>query len=177
MIRQRGNGKKWHYQFVKDGKLYSGVCEGCDNKRDAEKYEKRMRERQAGFAEQKSIDRLMERRRQEITGREGITLAAAFDESLKKPHRRVAGGRVVAQKRRAWQDFVAFMAEKPPEKTDLAALADEAWLRCASQYEAAQLRSHCGQKKILNRAAAVVNGCGKRYIKRHALSSRRDSLG
>jgi len=120
MIRQRG--RKYHYQFVKDGKLYSGVCEGCDNKRDAEKYEKRMRDRQAAFAEQQSVDRLMERRRREITGREGIALAAAFDESLKKPRRRSISSGFLETKRSAWQDFVAFMAEKHPEATDLAAV-------------------------------------------------------
>lgn len=122
MIRQRGNGKKWHYQFIKDGKLYSGVCEGCSNKRDAEKYEKRMRDRAAAFAEQKSVDRLMERRRREITGREGIALADAFDLSLQKPRRRAPSEKVLKQKRSAWQDFTAFMAEKHPEIGDLAAV-------------------------------------------------------
>ena len=121
MVRQIG-GRNYYYQFVKDGKRYNGVCEGCTTKREAEAYEKRMRDRQAAFAEQLSVDRLMERRRREITGREGIPIAAAFDESLKKPHRRAAGEKVVAQKRRAWQDFTAFMAETHPDKTELAAV-------------------------------------------------------
>ena len=120
MIRQRGS--KYHFQFVKGGKLYSGVCEGCSTKREAEAYEKRMRDRQAAFAEQKSVDRLMERRRQEITGRAGIALADAFEESLKKPHRRAASVKVIEQKRSAWRDFVSFMAAKHPETTELAAV-------------------------------------------------------
>lgn len=121
MVRQIG-GRNYYYQFIKDGKRYNGVCEGCTTKREAEAYEKRMRDRQAAFSEQLSVDRLMERRRREITGREGIVLAEAFELSLKKPHRRVAGEKVVAQKRRAWQDFTAFMAEKHPDKTELAAV-------------------------------------------------------
>ena len=122
MIRQRGKGGKWHFQFVKNGKLFSGVCEGCNTKREAEAYEKRMRERQAAFAEQKSVDRLMERRRQELTGREGIALAAAFDESLKKPHRRAASKKAIEQKRSVWADFCAFMTAKHPDTTELAAV-------------------------------------------------------
>ncbi len=120
MIRQRGS--KYHFQFVKDGKLYSGVCEGCTTRRAAEAYEKRMRDRVAAFAEQKSVDRLMERRRREITGREGIALAVAFDEAMKKPRRRTTSEKVLEQKRSIWADFAAFMAEKHPEAGDLAAV-------------------------------------------------------
>lgn len=122
MIRQRGKSGKYHYEFMQNGKRYIGVCEGCNNKRKAEEYERRMRERVAAFAEQKSVDRLMERRRQEITGHEGISLANAFDLSLQKPRRRAPSPKVVEQKRSVWQDFVAFMAKKHPEVNDLAAV-------------------------------------------------------
>ena len=120
MIRQRGG--KYHYEFMKSGKRFFGVCEGCTTKREAEAYEKRMRERQAAFAEQKSVDRLMERRRQELTGRDGIPLAKAFDLSLQKPHRRPISDRHLKVKQSAWMDFVAFMAAKHPDITDLAAV-------------------------------------------------------
>lgn len=122
MVRRRGKGGKYHFEFMMDGKRFVGVCEGCDNKRDAEKYEKRMRDRAAAFAEQQSVDRLMERRRQELTGREGIPLAEAFDLSLQKPRRHAISEKKLKQKRSIWQDFVVFMAETHPEASDLAAV-------------------------------------------------------
>ena len=120
MIRLRG--RKYHYQFVKDGKLYSGVCVGCSNKREAAEFEKRMKARQVAFAEQKSVDRLMERRRREITGRAGIAITDAFELSLHKPRRRSPSQKVIEQKRSIWADFAAFMENKHPEVTDIAAV-------------------------------------------------------
>jgi len=122
MVRQRGKGGKYHYEFMVHGKRFIGVCEGCSNKREAEAYEKRMRDRQAAFAEQLSVDRLMERRRQEITGREPIRLADAFEAAMAKPRRRNVGEKARAQKKSIWADFVAYMAAKHPNIADLAAV-------------------------------------------------------
>lgn len=122
MVRQRGKGGKYHYEFMQNGKRYIGVCEGCTTKRTAEAYEKRMRDRAAAFAEEIAVDRLVERRRREITGREGIALADAFELSLRKPHRHTISEKKLKQKRSIWQDFAAFMAETHPEAADLAAV-------------------------------------------------------
>ena len=122
MVRQKRSGGQYYYEYMANGKRYTGTCEGCTTLRAALAYEKRMRERAAAFAEQKSVDRLMERRRREITGREGIALADAFELSLQKPHHRNASKKVVEQKRSVWADFAAFMAEKHPEAGDLAAV-------------------------------------------------------
>ena len=122
MVRQIGGGANYYYQFIKDGKRYNGVCEGCTTKRAALAYEKRMRDRVAAFAEETAVDRLVERRRREITGCEGIALADAFELSLRKPHRRTASAKKQKQKRSIWQDFAEFMAETHPEITDLAAV-------------------------------------------------------
>ena len=122
MVRQKRTGGQYYYEFMSAGKRYTGTCEGCTNKRDAEAYEKRMRDRAAAFAEQKAVDRLMERRRRELTGREGIAIADAFELSLQKPRRRAPSTKVVEQKRSVWQDFAAFMAETHPEAGDLAAV-------------------------------------------------------
>ena len=122
MVRRRGKGGKYHYEFMVHGKRFVGVCEGCTSKKDALEYEKRMKARQAAFAEQQSVDRLMERRRREITGREGIALGDAFELSLQKPRRRTPSPKVIEQKRSIWADFVAFMAKKHPEAGDLAAV-------------------------------------------------------
>ena len=120
MIRLRG--KKFHYQFDKDGKTYSGVCEGCTTKRAAEAYEKRMRDTVAKATEQKNVRALIENFRDELTGGETVTLAAAFDRYLTKPARRSPGAHQVAVNRTYWRDFVAFMAATYPETTDLAAV-------------------------------------------------------
>ncbi len=122
MIRQKRSGGQYYYEFMVNGKRYTGTCEGCDNRRAAEKYEKRMRDRVAAFAEQKSVDRLMERRRREITGRDGIPLAEAFDLSMRKPRRSTPSPKVIEQKRSIWADFVAFVEATHPEARDLAAV-------------------------------------------------------
>ena len=160
MVRQIKGGKNYYYQFIKDGKRYNGVCDGCTTKRDAEAYEKRMRERVAAFAEQKSVDRLMERRRQEITGRAGIPLAEAFEMSLKKPHRRTATPQVIDTKRSVWRDFVAFMKANNPETTDLAGVTPEA----AEEYIAIIRTSGRFEKSVSYQR-------GKRTICRTAMNS------
>ena len=158
MVRLRG--KKYHYQFDKNGKTYSGVCEGCTTKKQAEAYEKRMKERQAAFAEQKSVDHLMERRRQEITGNKGIPLADAYDLSLKKPRRRQPSERVIEQKRSVWRDFVAFMENQHPEATDLAAVnashAEEyiALIRATGRFQKTNEYSRGG--KTISREYSIV---------------------
>ena len=122
MILQRGNGKKYHYRFMKDGKLYSGVCEGCTTARAAEAYEKRMRETVTKATEQKNVRALIENFRDELTGGETVTLAAAFDLYLTKPAKRQPGEHQLARNRTYWSDFVSFMAATYPETTDLAAV-------------------------------------------------------
>ena len=70
MIRLRGS--KYHYQFDKNGKTYSGVCEGCTTKREAEAYEKRMKGIVEKAVEQRDVKQLVETFRDEL-----INLGAA----------------------------------------------------------------------------------------------------
>jgi len=118
MIRRRG--RKYHYQFVKDGKLYSGVCEGCDNKRDAEKYEMRMRKTVIKAAEQKTVKAIVEAFRDELSGGHPVLLAEAFDAYLMKPTKRKPSEHQIARNRTYWNDFAAFMAARYPDITTLA---------------------------------------------------------
>jgi len=122
MVRQKRIGGQYYYEYMANGKRYTGTCEGCTTLRAALAYEKRMRDRVAAYAEETAVDRLVERRRREITGHDGIALAEAFELSLQKPHRRAASTKAVEQKRSIWADFCDFMAEKHPEATDLAAV-------------------------------------------------------
>jgi len=120
MIRQRGD--KWHFEFMAAGRRMYGVCEGCTTKRTAEAYEKRMRDTVSKATEQKNVRALIENFRDELTGGETVTLAAAFDRYLTKPAKRQPGEHQLARNRTYWTDFVSFMAANYPETTDLAAV-------------------------------------------------------
>ncbi len=122
MIRQRRSGGQYYFEFMANGKRFNGVCEGCTTKREAQAFEAHQRELAAELGKIKTVDKLFDRRREEIAGRAGVPLATAFDEALKKPRRRTASPRVVDAKRNVWRDFVAFMAAKYPEVVDLAAV-------------------------------------------------------
>ena len=120
MIRQRGKTGKYHYQFVKDKKLYSGVCEGCATKREAEAYEKRIRETVIKAAGQKPVKAIVEVFRDELSGGHPVSLAEAFDAYLMKPTRRKPGEHQIVRNRTYWRDFVAFMGTRHPDITTLA---------------------------------------------------------
>ena len=122
MIRQRGKTGKYHYQFIKDGKLYSGPCEGCTTKRKAEAYEKKIRDTVAGLTEQKTVRALVENYRDELTGGQRITLDGAFEAYLRKPSKRTASEHQTARNKTYWNDFRAFMAAHHPEIETLASV-------------------------------------------------------
>jgi len=119
MVRQRKDGGNYYYQFIKDGKRYSGVCEGCSTLREAEAYEKERKATASRAAEQKSVRAFVENFREELTGGTKIALADAFELSLLKPRSRRPSGKVIQQKREVFRDFVAFMAAKYPDVTDI----------------------------------------------------------
>ena len=122
MIRQKKSGGAYYFEFMANGKRFNGVCEGCTTRREAQAFETHQRELVAELGKIKTVDKLFDRRREEIAGCAKIALATAFDEALKKPRRRTASSRVVDAKRNVWRDFVAFMAAKYPEIVDLAAV-------------------------------------------------------
>jgi len=111
-IRKRGS--RWHYEFMKSGKRYSGVCEGCSTQKQAEDYLNNIKKKQGATATARNVEQLYEIRHQEITGNAGIALADAFDESLKYSTRRPSEKKL-KQKINAFADFVAFMSDKHPE--------------------------------------------------------------
>jgi len=111
-VRKRGN--KWHYEFMKSGKRYSGVCEGCNTQAQAEKYLNTIKAKQGATATARNVEQLYEIRHQELTGNAGIALADAFAESLKYSTRK-ASEKKIRQKSNAFADFVAFMTDKHAE--------------------------------------------------------------
>lgn len=112
MIRQLKSGGRYYYQFIKDGKRYNGVCEGCATKREAEAYEKKIKATVCKAVEQKTVKALVENFRDELTGGHAIKLIDAFSAYLKKPTKRQPGSRQIAQNRTYWNDFQMFMATR-----------------------------------------------------------------
>ena len=88
MIRQKKSGGAYYFEFMANGKRFNGVCEGCTTKREAQAFEAHQRELAAELGKIKTVEKLFDRRHEEIAGKVGIALAAAFDEALKKPRRR-----------------------------------------------------------------------------------------
>ena len=120
----------WYTEFMYAGKRISRACEGCTTRRQAEAYEKQLREKMIGVKTQKSIDALYEERMREKSGGKGIPLADAFDAYLRKPARRHAAADKEKSNRRHWEDFVAFMAAKHSDVTYL----DQVTSAHASEY-------------------------------------------
>ena len=139
--KSRKKGNVFYYDFVRQGKRYSGVCEGCTTLREAEAYEKERKATASRAAEQKNIRAFVENFRDELTGGTKIALADAFELSLLKPRSRHPGEKLVRLKRTIFRDFVAFMAAKYPEVTNIAGVtpkhAEEyiALLRTSGRFE------------------------------------------
>lgn len=112
-------GAKYHYRFMKAGKLYSGVCEGCTTKRDAEAYEKRVKNVVDKASEQRDVKQLVETFRDELSGGRQILLDDAFELAMKKPRTRKTSEKTLAQKREIFRDFTEFMHATYPDVQDL----------------------------------------------------------
>ena len=129
MVRQNKSSGSFYYDFIRKGKRYSGVCTGCKTRRDAEFFEKRMKEQATSVspeektsAEQESFHKAALRRIQQKKNR--IPLAGAFELSLGEAHRRAASEKTISEKREMWLDFVAFMGDKHPDVTDLGSVTE-----------------------------------------------------
>lgn len=120
--RRTSNGttEEYHYEFMQSGKRYYGVCEGCRTEREANAYEKELREKAKLLAKQKNVKSLVINFRDELTGGEAITIQEAYLCSLKKPKRRMPSPALIHQKQAYWNDFSAFMEKNFPDVATLA---------------------------------------------------------
>lgn len=125
-VRRKKDGGTFYYSFMYNGRRYNGVCEGCTTKREAEAYERRKRSFTIDIAETKSVSRLIDRRRQEITGGVVIPLSEAFEKSLCVYRgNRTTSALVIARKREMFADFVAYMEATHPQTKDVASVTPE----------------------------------------------------
>ena len=106
---------EYHYRFVKKGKDYHGVCEGCHTEEEALAYEANIRKTADGLAAQKSVRALVENFRDELSGGDRIKLDSAFAASCDKPKRKKASEIHTATKASMFSDFVEFARKKFPD--------------------------------------------------------------
>ncbi|MPM46657.1 hypothetical protein SDC9_93362 [bioreactor metagenome] len=132
--RKTGSGETdyYYYAFSLKGKRYRGVCTGCTTKPAALAFEKKIREISQALSEQKSVGALVENFKRELTGGDTITLDAAFELYMSKPHRKQPGIQQQQINQSQWNDFVAFMHETYSEIEQLDRVARfhaEAYIR------------------------------------------------
>ena len=115
MVKQKKSGGAWYYEFMHHGKRYFGTCEGAKSQRQAEAFERTVREKATQAAGLKSVKALYETFREDLTGGKKISLDAAFELAMKKPRKRTPAEKQIAIKRGIWQDFLDFMHGEHPE--------------------------------------------------------------
>lgn len=115
-----GETAEYHYSFAQDGKRYRGVCENCTTKKQAEEFERNLRNTAKAAASQKNVRALVENFRDVLTGGEAVTIQDAYELSLRKPRKRQPSAELVRTKRSYWQDFAAFMTATYPDVETLA---------------------------------------------------------
>lgn len=110
-----GETEEYHYRFMKGGKKYIGVCEGCVDEDSAKAYEANIRQTASVLATQRSVKALVENFRDELSGGVKIELSKAFMEAAQKPRRYSASASHAATKESQFSDFVRFMGRFFPD--------------------------------------------------------------
>lgn len=113
-------GSKYHYRFSVNKKSYSGVCAGCETKKEAEDYEKKIRSELDHIRHHTTVASLVTSYRYELSGATPVTIEEAFDLQLKKPTRKPLRPAYIRIRRAFWNDFRLYMAEKHADCLDLA---------------------------------------------------------
>ena len=119
MIYQTKNGGSWYYDIQIDHKRYKGTCEGCTTRRQAENFERGVKEKAKQASGLKSVKALYETFREDLTGGKRISLNEAFELAEQKPRPRLSSEKHAATKRTIWGDFLAFMRGEHPDVENL----------------------------------------------------------
>lgn len=112
-----GLTQEFHYRFMKGGRRFSGVCEGCTTEKAAKEYEAKIARTADKLATQKTVKALVENFRDELTGGEKIKLTDAFELASKKPRKYSISEKHHALKSSQFGDFVQFMKKRYPDIT------------------------------------------------------------
>lgn len=153
MVKQKRVGGAWYYEFMCRGKRHFGTCEGAKNQRQAEAFERSVREKATQAAGLKSVKALYETFREDLTGGKKISLDEAFELAMKKPRKRTPAEKQISIKRGIWQDFLDFMHGEHPEIVNLSDVrkthSEEyvALIRESGKYNKAIQYSRTGKKR------------------------------
>lgn len=153
MVKQKKVGGAWYYEFMCRGKRHFGTCEGAKNQRQAEAFERSVREKATQAAGLKSVKALYETFREDLTGGKKISLDEAFELAMKKPRKRTPAEKQISIKKGIWQDFLDFMHGEHPEIVNLSDVmkthAEEyvALIRESGKYNKAIQYSRAGKKR------------------------------
>lgn len=153
MVKQKKVGGAWYYEFMCRGKRHFGTCEGAKNQRQAEAFERSVREKATQAAGLKSVKALYETFREDLTGGKKISLDEAFELAMKKPRKRTPAEKQISIKRGIWQDFLDFMHSEHPEIVNLSDVrkthAEEyvALIRESGKFNKAIQYSRAGKKR------------------------------
>lgn len=110
-----GETPEFHYRFMKGGKLFFGVCQGCFDEASAKKFEADLRNKVSQLENQKTVKAIVENFRDELICGEKILLENVFAVISNKPRRRVMSEKQRANKESRFNDFVAFMKSTYPD--------------------------------------------------------------
>ena len=124
MVYQTKADGAWYYDFQMNRRRYKGTCEGCTTKKQAEAFERSIREKNKLASGLKSVKALYETFREDLTGGKKIALDEAFELAGKKPRSRIPAEKYASMKRTVWGDFLAFMHGEHPEVVNLADVTD-----------------------------------------------------
>ena len=160
MVYQTKTGGTWYYDIQIDRKRYKGTCEGCTTRRQAEAFERALKDKTKQASGLKSVKALYETFREDLTGGKKIYLDDAFELSLKKPRKRIPAEKKMGLKRGVWRDFLAFMHAEHPDILYLSDVgkthAEEyiALLRGSGKYDKAVSYSRSGKGKRTEQTVA-----------------------
>lgn len=112
---KRGETEFYHYRFKLAGKLYYGVCDGCEQKRDADAFEKEMKQSvfEAEGIARRGKKTFLEAFKEELSGGNPVPVVKAWGLFEKKPHE--MGQRHQEMVKGRWLDFVSFMQDNYPD--------------------------------------------------------------
>ena len=110
-----GETTEFHYRFMKGGKLFFGVCQGCFEEATAKKFEADLKNKVSQLENQKTVKAIVENFRDELLCGDKILLKDVFAAIAKKPRQRTMSDKQRANKESRFNDFIDFMSAKYPD--------------------------------------------------------------
>lgn len=108
----RKSGKRFYCSFQLNGERYNRACKGCTTERQAIKFEKELKEKLKHANAHHDQIKFHRQEIKKLSTNADIQLSKAFELARSKPTSRTPSRKQVALKKRFWDDFVAFCANK-----------------------------------------------------------------